>query len=353
MRQDADPLPKHAAPIESIYCVHEALTHQGLDIPLPYLMAVSGEPFRISYNRNNPEQSIHTVFHNPLRTVCRVMGLKYELHYDAEYKTAWNRLYQNVKEGRIALIPFDNGHPFFAASSEPDQVLGKNGYTKAFSAKELERKWLSIKGFYELGLDGYYQFLIEDRDRLPDERETAYSVFRLARKLMRIRRKIDGSAMGTEAYQALSNHIEDSIKQTWEVSETDFRDILKWGQVPLSQILEGKDVILSYLQSIQNNFEDRELVLFDEVIAIYQQMARLLRNLKIKFQFSSQLLADLTESNEEINGLGRSISQRFRQKRFYQSLRACQKLILSVSSLEYTAIEKFGAIIRLSEKLKI
>ena len=94
-------------------------------------------------------------------------------------------------------------------------------------------------------------------------------------------------------------------------------------------------------------------MLFDEVIAIYQQMARLLRKLKIKFQFSSQLLADLTESNEGISGLGQSISQRFRQKRFYQSLRVCQKLILSVSSLEHTAIEKFGAIIRLSEKLKI
>ena len=88
---------------------------------------------------------------------------------------------------------------------------------------------------------------------MPDERETAYSVFRLARKLMRIRRKIDGSAMGTEAYQALSNHIEDSIKQTWEVAEIDFRDILKWGQVPLSQILEVKDVILTYLQSIRDN----------------------------------------------------------------------------------------------------
>ena len=67
MRQDTDPLPKYAAPMESIHCVHEALTHQGLNIPLSHLMVVSGEPFRISYNPDNPEHSPHTVFHNPLR----------------------------------------------------------------------------------------------------------------------------------------------------------------------------------------------------------------------------------------------------------------------------------------------
>ena len=353
MRQDPDPLPKYAPPMESIHCVHEALTHQGLQIPLPYLMAVSGEPFRISYNRNDPERSIHAVFHNPLRTVCRVMGLKYELHYDADYQAAWNRLYQNVEQGRIALIPFDSGHPFFAASSTPDRVLGKNGYSQIFSAKELKRKWLSIKGFYELGLNGYYQFLIEDRDRLPDERETAYSVFRLARKLMRLRRKVDGNDMGIEAYQALSSHIEESIKKQWGIAQKDFGDILKWGQIPLSQILEGKDTIIAYLQSVRDVFEDRQLVLFDEVISIYQQMVRLLRKLKIKFQFSAQILVSLTESDEDTNGLTQSISHHFRQKRFHQSLRACQKLILSISSLEYTAMEKFGDIVRLSEKLKI
>ena len=77
----------------------------------------------------------------------------------------------------------------------------------------------------QLGLDGYYQFLIEDRDRLPDERETVYSVFRLARKLMRLRRKIDGNDMGIEAYQALSSHIEESIKKQWEIAQKDFGDI--------------------------------------------------------------------------------------------------------------------------------
>ncbi len=353
MRQDTDPLPKYAAPMESIHCVHEALTHQGLNIPLSHLMVVSGEPFRISYNPDNPEHSPHTVFHNPLRTVCRVLGLKHQLYYDEDYQTAWNRLYQNLNEGKVALIPFDSGHPFFAASETPGQVIGQNGYTITFDKSQLSHKWLSIDGFYELGLDGYYQFLIEDRNRLPDHRETAYGVFRLARKLMHLRRKVSGGAMGTEAYFALAGHIQNSLKKEWDDAQQDFDRILKWGQIPLSQILEGKEMVIEYLQSIRNTFEDRELALFDDAILIYQQMVSLLRKLKINFQFSTNLLQTLSESETDSPSFSQSISRRFRQRRFLQSLKACQKLVLAISTIETNAIDKFTSIVRLSEKLKI
>ena len=156
------PLPS-TEPINYVHTLHEALKYQGEDVSYAYVMGVSGEAFRFLYNRSDPEAGMKTFFHNPLRATCRSLGYEYEVAHDEAYKSASERLQENLRTGKPALIPFEDSCPFVRKHAHPGRLVCQNGYRYELNTNDLHTKWQPDSGFLELGPKGYYQFIIGAR----------------------------------------------------------------------------------------------------------------------------------------------------------------------------------------------
>ena len=59
-------------------------------------MGVSGESFRLCYDRNDPERGLRVVSHNPLRAACSALGYDADVIYHADIEQAAAGLAQDI-----------------------------------------------------------------------------------------------------------------------------------------------------------------------------------------------------------------------------------------------------------------
>jgi len=184
MDQAIEPLISSTEPINYVHTLHEALKHRGEDASYAYVMGVSGEAFRFLYNRTDPEAGMKTYFHNPLRVACRSLGYSHEIAHDETYQSASERIQENIRTGKPALIPFGDSCPFVSEHEAPGRLVCQNGYRYELNTTDLHNKWEPDNGFLELGPKGYYQFIIGEREREPKPREAALGDLRSAKTTM-------------------------------------------------------------------------------------------------------------------------------------------------------------------------
>ena len=277
MNQDNQPLTL-ARPIDYIHTVQEALKYRKDDVSYTYLMGASGEAFRFFYNRTNPEAGMNTFFHNPLRATCRTLGYSFEVSYDDTYEAASERLQENTRAGKPALLPFDDSCPFLTKDNGPETFICQNGSRYQIKTADLYKEWHPSGGFLELGPHGYYQFVIGEREREPKGRDAALGTLRVARKMAETRRKIQGCAIGLAAYDELIAHLSGLLSRKRKLTEHNVSKIMKWSGQPLTQFIEARTAAVDYLQMIREHFEDEaELEHLDKAIAEYQKVVGLLK----------------------------------------------------------------------------
>jgi hypothetical protein len=362
------PLPS-TEPINYVHTLHEALKYQGEDVSYAYVMGVSGEAFRFLYNRSDPEAGMKTFFHNPLRATCRSLGYEYEVAHDEAYKSASERLQENLRTGKPALIPFEDSCPFVRKHAHPGRLVCQNGYRYELNTNDLHTKWQPDSGFLELGPKGYYQFIIGAREREPKPREAALGALRGAKKLMRARQKIQGCAMGLAAYNELIAQLGGMLSRRKPLTLHDVKRIAQWNSRPISQAISTRQSAVEYLELVRENFEDEELEHLEKAIASYRKVGALLRRLQTVLPsvetppVTSSPSGEQSKARTRISGLFRIHTPMFVQlhatneqavvKEFKPKCRLAIKVLLRVVQAETKAIAEIERILQLSEKMKM
>ncbi|MDE0044049.1 MAG: hypothetical protein OXT74_18545 [Candidatus Poribacteria bacterium] len=364
-----EPLISSTEPINYVHTLHEALKHRGEDVSYAYVMGVSGEAFRFLYNRSDPEAGMKTFFQNPLRAACRSLGYKHEVAHDESYQSASERLEENIRTGKPALIPFGDSCPFVSEHETPGRLVCQNGYRYELSTADLHTKWEPHHGFLELGPKGYYQFIIGDREREPKPRETALGALRGAKKMMRARQKVQGCAMGLAAYYEFISQLQGMLSRRKPLTPHDVARIAQWNGRPISQAISTRQLTVEYLELVRENFEKEELEHLDRAIALYRKIGALLCRLRAVLP-SADTSPNTKLPSDERSKARVSISRLFRiqapmfvqrqpasgrtvVKEFKPKCRLAIKVLLRIVQAETKAISEIEKILQLSEKMKM
>ena len=355
-----------AQPIDYIHTVQEALRYRKEDISYTYLMGASGEAFRFFYNRTDPEAGMNTFFHNPLRATCRTLGYSFEVSYDDTYQAASERLQENTRAGKPALLPFDDSCPFLTQDNGPETLICQNGSRYQIETADLYQQWQPSGGFLELGPHGYYQFVIGEREREPKARDAALGALRVARKMAETRRKIQGCAIGLAAYDELIAHLSGLLSRKRTLTEHNVSKIMKWSGQPLTQFIEARTTAVDYLQMIREHFEDEELEHLDKAIAQYQKIVWLLKAVQRALPSLEAHETSSTDAKSEVRlGLGLSRmhmwihpnqgaqSPKEAMSHFKPKCRVAIRLLHKTVVAETTAIREIREVIQNSEKMKM
>lgn len=368
MDQTIEPLISSAEPINYVHTLHEALKHRGEDVSYAYVMGVSGEAFRFLYSRSDPDAGMKTYFHNPLRVACRSLGYKHEVAHDETYQSASERLRDNIRTGKPALIPLRDSCPFVSEHETPGRLVCQNGYRYELNTADLHTKWEPDNGFLELGPKGYYQFIIGDREREPKPREAALGALRSAKKMMCARQKVRGCAMGLAAYNELITQLTGMLSRRKPLTPHDVGRIAQWNGRPIAQAISTRQFTVEYLELIRENFEGEELEHLDIAIALYRKVGVLFRRLrKVLPSVETSPCAEL--SSDEQSKTRSRISRLFRiqapifvqplssgeavVKEFKPQCRLAIRVLLRIVRAETKAISEIEKILQLSEKMKM
>ena len=369
MDQTIEPLISSAEPINYVHTLHEALKHRGEDASYVYVMGVSGEAFRFLYNRSDPEAGMKTYFHNPLRVACRSLGYSHEIAHDETYQSASERLQENIRTGKPALIPFGDSCPFVSEHETPGRLVCQNGYRYELNTTDLDTKWEPDNGFLELGPKGYYQFIIGEREREPKPREAALGALRSAKKMMQARQKVQGCAMGLAAYDELITQLKGMLSRRKPLTPHDVSRIARWNSRPIAQAISTRQFTVEYLELIRENFEGEELEHLDKAITLYRKVGTLFRKLRkvlpsVETSPRTELPSDeQPKTRSGIANLFRIQAPMFVQSRstrenpvvkeFKPQCRLAIRVLLRIVRAETKAISEIEKILQLSEKMKM
>ena len=368
MNSTTEPLFPRAVPINYVHTLHELFRHREEEVSYAYLMGISGEAFRFFYSRSDPEVGMNTFFHNPLRATCRALGYKYEVLHDDNYQSAAQRLQENMRAGKPALIPFGDSCPFLREDTRSETLICQNSRRYELNAKDLPTKWQPGGGFLELGPQGYYQFVIGEREREPQPREAALGALRGACKLMLTRQRIRGCAMGLAAYREIVVHLRGMFSRKKKVTLRDVHRIAKWNGHPISQAIQMRQAAVEYLQLIRKEFQSEELEHLDKATTLYRQVSTHLEKLQSILPPAEPSPHDTVPSNSEQRlelGLGlfrfwgwmtidpQLKAQQSIIKMFKSKCRAAVKVLEQIVGAETKAINEIERVLQISEKLKM
>ena len=353
MNSDTESLTETPKPDDSIHIIHEAFKHRKEEISFSYLMGISGEAFRFFYNRQQSNKGMHTTFYNPLRAASKALGFEHEMIYDNTFQAAWDRLQNNVQLGKTALIPLSDGCSFLIENDNPNTVVCQNGHRYEFSFDQLQEKWQKLDGLLEMGLRGYYQFVVGGRPYRPKEREMALGTFRSASKLMRSRRKISGCKMGISAYEELISHMQKLTDQQQDTGKR--HEIAKWNRELLLQCLEGRKAAVSYIEFVRKDFEGEELEHLDRATIAYRNVVKLLESLQTTLPTQSSIATNsqLTKRRFilKIPAFGKNCQTQ--EKALKLRSKASIKLLKKLVKFESDGISALEDVVRVGEKLKM
>ncbi len=265
------PLPASQTCPEHINSLRESLLGHEQEISQAHLMGISGEAFRFFYSRFEPLRGHRVFLQNPLRSACSALGYKYTVHYDEHPKDAKRRLKGHLKQKQDVIIEADHDCPLIRYAYHPEKVRTLNGKQEDIPLDLLMRRWNPIDGMFELGPTGYYQFVVEEQDRTPNPRETALGALRRAVKMLKGTRRIQGCAMGLEAFEELRQHLV-QLSKSKNLTVTQMERIAAWGEEPLAELTQSRHYAREYLRSIQEHFEGNEQKELESASHAYDQL---------------------------------------------------------------------------------
>jgi len=241
-----------------IECLRYCLEQRGERRSKTWLMGISGETFRLCYDRNDPERGVEVVFHNPIRAACAALGYGCEVVYHRALGAAMEGLRRHLGEGGLPILhTAEDWVVIRADGSDPQRVVARcpDGRCQAWALPHLERIWLKQPGLLELGLRGYYWLALGKKEREPDEREAAMGSLRRGVRMLQRKSRIDDCAAGLAAYQ----EIMDSLlrKQRNEVQQAHaVRKYTSWSARPLTYARDSRRAGAQYLGLLEPHFDE-------------------------------------------------------------------------------------------------
>jgi len=259
-------------------CLRYCLERRGEKRSQTFLMGVSGETFRLCYDRNDPERGLYVVFHNPVRAACAALGYACEVIYHPQPQAAIDALGDLLAGGERAILHAgDDWVVVEAHPSGPRQVRARysDGRFETWSWPRLEQAWVKEPGLLELGLEGYYYLTIGAREREPEEREAAMGSLRRGVRMLLRRSRIDGCAAGLAAYEELLDSL--TRKHANELHQARaVRKFALWTAHPLAYVRGSRRAASHYLLAVQPHFDDETKEHLRKASDFYQQTAQAL-----------------------------------------------------------------------------
>jgi len=261
-----------------IDCLQHCLEQRGDPHDKALLMGVSGESFRFCFDRNDPEHGLEVVSHNPLRAACAALGYAAEIGHESDPAAATKRLLEELAARGCAILHTQAGWVAVQPSvgdAERVSVWSAERGVEAWPMVRLQEMWLREPGLLELGMPGYYYFTIGDKERDPDQRESAMGSLRRAVRLLTRKSRIDGCAFGFAAYA----DVRDSLlrKQRGELRQA--RSLHKyalWNALPLIHVRDSRKSAASYMTLIQPHFDEETQEHLRKAADGYRQAAQTL-----------------------------------------------------------------------------
>jgi len=309
-------------------------------------MGISGEAFRFFYSRFEPLKGQRVFLQNPLRSACSALGYKYAVYYDESPKDAQRRLEGHLKQKQDVIIETEHEWPLVRYAYHPGKVTTVNGKQEEIAVEALMNRWNPIDGMFELGPTGYYQFVVEQQDRSPNERDAALGSLRRAVKMLKGERRIQGCAMGLEALEELANHLT-QFARTKSLTVTQMQRLADWGGSPLAELLLSRHYGLEYLGMIQELFVDDEQKQLEIAMQAYEQLIGYYKVLAKIFPQMPDVI-ELEEDERLLDRVKRRSSAKFRT-----ACRQSAKLMRKVVKAETQIADALHQIIRISERTKM
>jgi hypothetical protein len=266
-----------------IECLRYCLEQRGEHRSQVVLMGVSGEVFRLCFDRNDPERGLTVVFHNPIRAACAALGFGCEVYHHSEVRDAAEDVGGHIGDQGPAIIHTSEDWVVIRQEpARPDQIMARlaDGRLQAWPREHLERLWLNEPGLLELGLQGYYCLVLGDKEREPDEREAAMGSLRRGVRMLMRKSRIDGCAAGLAAYRELL----DSLLRKHGSDEQHLRALHKyalWVAKPLIYARDSRRAAAEYLCIVQPQFDEETQEHLRKAADSYRQAAQALADVPI------------------------------------------------------------------------
>ena len=285
-RGGAPPADKRAAskPLRSLgfidslrYCLQE----KGERLPKALLMGLSGETFRLFYDRNHPQRGLSVFSHNPLRAACSALGYECKIRYYQEAGRAIAGLRRRLESGERAMLRADTDW-VVAAGYLPGESAFRirlpSGQMQTWTADELRRRWQPEPGFLELGLLGYYYFLVGEREHEPNRRDAALAALRRGVRMVTRRERVDGCSAGLTAYRDLL----DTLTRKRHNGESHLPEEMQRYTAlasPFRYLQSSRHAAARYLELVEGQFTDEAREFLRKAARLYRQAARLLEEM--------------------------------------------------------------------------
>lgn len=243
-----------ADPILSLSYLDSAqayLAEIGEDVSSDLLMGVSGEAFRLFYDRANPGRSGSVFLHNPLRALCGALGFNHDIDFHEHRKEAVDAVIAHHDAGRPVIVQFGEEFPLLYPGLR-SRLLGKEAH---MTRAEVESSLTPTEGFLELGLYGFYVFTIGERDREPKPEQVYLGALRRARKIVRADRRVRGCAVGFLAYDTMIAVLR-AKRDLSRVTYAELVRIAEWNGSSSRQLIDSRRAGVGFLASAEDVFEE-------------------------------------------------------------------------------------------------
>jgi len=223
----------------------------GEDVSNALLMGVSGEAFRLFYDRANPGRSGSVFLHNPLRALCGALGYNHTIEFHEKREDAMAAVEAHHEERRPVILQFGDDFPLVY----PGMRVRLAGKETSMTRAEVQAGLADTEGFLELGLYGYYVFTIGERDREPKPEQVYRGALRRARKIARAERRVRGCAVGLLAYDSMIAVLR-AKRDLTRVTYAEIARIADWNGASSRQLIESRRAGVGFLQSALGVFEE-------------------------------------------------------------------------------------------------
>lgn len=311
-------------------------------------MGLSGESFRLFFNRQDPDQGVYVVAHNPLRAASSALGYDPNVLSATDFAPAVEQLRQSLEEGKGP--PILHGRLDWVVVESYDPASGEYGVWRPggrgerWPEAELRANWLAEAGLLELGLTGHYHFVIGEKKREPDPEEAAMGSLHRGIRFMFRRTRVDDCAPGLAAYQELLMMVSRRRRQ-WGQQAYDFHKYAQWKQCPQEYVLASRESLVRYLDLIKQFFpEEEERQHFQRAVRHYQTAVETLQGLPSVPAPAAAVLAKPPETPAEEKTLARTV------KRLQGDRRRAARQLKRLYYVEREAIEELERAVWTAER---
>lgn len=255
-------------------CLQACMALKGERIPKAVLMGLTGEAFRLFYDKSAPDRSPYVLAHNPLRAASTVLGYSPKVNYYPDTEQAMEGLDEHLAAD-AAILHAEGGWVSVLRREPPAYVVQMaDERQERWDRDRLMESWQREAGFLELGLPGFYFFGLGEKERKPDMDEVAVATLRRGVRLMRRRTKVGGAAAGLLAYEDMAESLRRKPRG-YQQAALDVLRYSQWREAGVPYVHAARQAAVEYLDTVRKTFTEEAAEHLEKAAKAFRKAAEL------------------------------------------------------------------------------